>query len=201
MKEDFDSYVIEDEEEEKGAPRLTMWSIFPRIMTMPTTGWEMLRKRGPNPDVAAVRFLLPICLLAGGSNFFRYLYPGSPSFAAVLVEGVISLCGFFLGYYISLLLERIFMPKEARDFPATAYGKLLNMVGIATLALFYILAKALPMLDVIFEFLPLWTIFLIYVGMKNTGGNEEKHVYSLAAVCIIVICSPYLVNWILSLFV
>lgn len=196
---DFENYIIEDEDE-KRAPRLTMWSIVPRIMIMPASGWALARKNGPSPEIATIRFLLPMSLAAGISNFFTYFYPGRNSFTTVLVGAVITFCSFFLAYYIALLLQKLFLPKEGRDLPATSYGKLLTMTGIGTLALFHILTQALPMLDVILEFLPLWTIFLLYTGLKNTGVNNEKFVYALGVVCIVVVCSPYLVEWIFSLF-
>lgn len=199
-EENYESYIIEDDEKDD-APRLTMWSIIPRVMVTPESGWDLARRKGPSPDIATLRFLLPFCLVTGASNFLCYLYPGQHTFAGILVGAVITFCSFFLSYYVSVLCEKLFLPKEARDFPFTQYGKLLTMTGVASLAFFHILTQALPMLDVILEFLPLWTIFIVYSGMKNAGYVYDKQIYIVGVICIVIVCSPVLVEWLFSLFV
>lgn len=197
MKEDFENYNIEDEDDAK---HYTMWSIVPRIMTTPASGWLMARDRGPTAEMATLRFLLPLSLLSGASDFLSLLYPLQNTFQGVLVGGVINFFSFFLGYYIALVLARLFLPKEGRDFPTSNYGRLLTMTGIATLAIFHIVSMALPMLDFIFEFLPLWTLFLIYRGMHLADFKTDKSFYALGVMCVTVICSPMLVLWIFSFF-
>ena len=170
-------------------------------MTMPTLGWENALQRGPRPEIAVLRFLLPLSLLSAGSEFFSMLYQVQLNFTTVLVSSVITFCSFFLGYYLALVFAKIFLPKDARDFPSTSYGKLMTMIGIGTLAFFHILMMALPMFDFIIEFFPLWTIFIIFRGMKMVVVSAEKQMISLAVMCMVIICSPVLVEWFLSIFV
>lgn len=177
-----------------------MWTLFPRILTMPGEGWEKTMQHGPRPEIAVIRFLLPLSLLAAGAEFFAYLYQVGLSFTDLLVRAVITFCAFFIGYYIALVFAKIFLPKDAKDFPSSNYGKLLTLTGIASLACFRVLFMALPMLDFILEFLPLWTLFIIYRGMKMVVVSAEKQTMALGVMCIDIICSPLLVEWILSLF-
>ena len=199
-KEDFESYSIEEEEESAGR-RLTMWSIVPRIMTSPASGWESAKKCGPTPELATIRFFLPICLLSGASEFFSLIYQVNLSFTGLLVAAVISFCSFFIGYYLALVFAKLFLPKDSRDFPSSNYGRLLTMTGVTTLAIFHILFKAIPMFDFIIEFFPLWTIFLLYKGMKLAEINREKSTYDLGVMCVVIICCPVIVEWALSFFV
>lgn len=211
MNEDFESYRIDEEEEEIQeieTKRYTMWNIVPRIMAMPASGWEMAKKHGPAPELATLRFLLPLCLLSGASVFFGLLYPGSRNifseeagFTVMLVNAVIQFCSFFIGYYVALLLEKAFLPRNAKELPSTSYGKLLTMTGVATLALFHIIFEALPMLDFVLVFLPLWTIFLLYKGIDHPSvSHSDKRLLDVGIVCIVTIVSPTLVEWILALF-
>lgn len=201
-EENFESYSIEDDEEEgRTVKRLTMWSLMPRIMSAPSSGWQRTLEKGPSADIAVIRFLLPMALLSGGSDFFSLLYSVQASLEGVLVSGVISFCSFFLGYYMALVFAKVFLPKEDKGFPNTNYGRLLTMAGVATLAIFHILFKALPMFDFIIEFFPLWTIFLIYRGMKIAELRSDKSTFVLGVMCMVIICSPVLVEWVLSLFV
>lgn len=217
MNEDFESYRIDDEEEENpavspggesGDRRLTMWSLMPQIMTMPSTGWEKTRRRGPLPEVAVIRFFLPLCLISGFSVFFDYFYPDQQNylgteqgrFTVLLVNAVIQFTSFFLGYYLSLVLEKVFLPSDARKLPSTDYGKLLTMAGVGSLAIFHIIFEALQMLDFILVFLPLWTIFIIFKGMEKSDIRSEKHILTMGLVCMIVIACPTVLEWLLALF-
>ena len=199
MKEkdtEFDSYVLEDDAEE--IRHYTMWSLIPRTMVMPASGWQRTFENGPLPEIAVIRFLLPMCILSGLSEFFVYFYQVQLSFSSVLVSAVIIFCSFFIGYFLALLLAQIAMPKEARQFAGTDTAKLMIMTGIGTLALFHILFMALPMFDFILEFLPLWTVYILYEGMRKNKVSETKQTYATAALCVAVICSPMLIEWLLA---
>lgn len=200
MDNPFDNYKIDDEIEEKGGGHITMWQALPYLMTMPTKGWEMIKRHGPTPEIATLRFLLPICLLAGGAEFFSLLYPNQLTFTSTLVNAVVELCSFFLGYFMALVLAKLFLPGDAKFFPSSDYGKLLTMAGVATLAFFHILLMALPMFDFLIEFLPLWTIFITYKGMNFAEIDKERSAFSMGVMCVVIICSPVLIEWIFSLF-
>lgn len=204
MKEDFENYQIEDDEEEEGQSpgrKGTMWTIVPQIMIMPASGWEKARVKGPSAEIATVRFFLPLCLLSGFSVFLSKLYPGQLSFQGLLVEAVISFFSFFLGFYVALVIAKALLPKDARHFIPTNYGRLLTMTGVSTLAMFHILFEAFPMFDFIWEFLPLWTIFLIFRGTSAKEMHTDQYPLALGVLCVVIICSPILLEWIFSLFV
>lgn len=167
---------------------------------MPRSGWLMVKDHGPAPEIATLRFLLPVCLLTGASEFLTLLYPGEHSFTGLLVAAVISFCAFFIGYYVALVLEKLFLPGTVKELPSSPYGKLLTMTGVASLALFHILYRALPMLDFLIEFMPLWTVFITYRGLAIADISHEKYPLSLGVMCVVIVCAPMLTEWILTLF-
>lgn len=181
-----------------GDKTYTMWGLVPRIMINPASGWRMTMEYGPLPEVALLRFLLPLSVLSGLSEFFVYLYEVQLAFSDVLVSAVINFCSFFLGYFVALLFTMWAFPKEARPFVKTPYCKLMIMTGMGTLALFHIVFMALPMFDFLLEFLPLWTVFLIYEGMRLKSVSESRQTYATGAICVIVICTPFLIEWALA---
>lgn len=196
---DFENYNLEDEE--NGGKRQTLWSLFPYVLTMPTSGWERVKKCGPPPDVALLRFLLPISILSGASELFTLIYQaGQHEFPDILVTGFIFFASYFLGYYLALVFAKIFLPKAAKFFPSSAYGKLLTMTGVATLALFHMLYKILPFFDFIIEFFPIWTIFLIFKGMRYSDITPEKNALSMGVMCVVTIACPEMVEWVFTLF-
>lgn len=195
----FESYNIEDDDEKPGR-ETTMWALMPGIMISPARGWARAKTEGPEPDLATIRFLLPLCLAAGASEFFALIYHVQLSLADLLVNAVINFCAFFLGYYIAIVLCKLLLPKDTRNFPTTRFGRLMTMAAIATLAIFHILFEALPMFDFIIEFFPLWTVFILYKGLGTADISHEKFAYSMGVICVVIICSPPLVEWVFSLF-
>lgn len=204
LNEDFESYNIEDDEEERPSDeRLTMWALMPSIMCTPASGWAKVRHSGPSPDIATIRFLLPLCLLSGAACFLSLLYPhdADTGFAVMLVEAVVELCSFFLGYYVAQVVAKLLMPKDDRHIVSTDYGKLLIMAGVATIALFHILFVAFPMIDFILGFLPIWTLFIQFKGMELIKFKSDKRLLSMAVICLATVASPAIIEWILMLFV
>lgn len=208
-EEDFQSYSIEDDEEDTGVffGGETLWRTVPQIMVTPAAGWRRVKENGPSPELATLRFLLPLSLISGASVFFTLLYPHNIEldenqswFTFLLVSAVIQFCSFFIGYYFALVLAKVFLPKADRFLPSSRYGKLLTMTGVGTLAFFHILYKAFPMLDTILVFLPLWTIFIIYKGLALADIKEEKSLLAMGVMCVAIVCAPTLIEWILVLF-
>lgn len=211
MNEDYENYSIEDEEEDEiekpAEPRYTMWTIVPRIMVTPTSGWAMAKNNGPSPELAIIRFFLPLCIITGVSVYFNLLYPRQSgvlndknALTTLLVNAVIQFCSFFIGYYLALVMAKVFLPKDTRQLPHTPYGKLLIMTGVATLAFFHILFEALPMFDSILVFLPLWTIFILFKGMEYGKIKSDKSILAIGVICVVTIASPTMIEWILLLF-
>lgn len=209
MTDDFQNYSIPDYEEEETPAgfRYTMWRIVPQIMIMPTSGWRLAKENGPAPEIAVLRFLLPLSLLSGASVFFSLLYPreidplgADAGFTVLLVNAVIQFCSFFIGYFLALVFAKLLLPKGDRFLPSSPYGKLLVMAAIGSLAFFHIMFEVLPMLDSILVFLPLWTIFIIYKGMEISGIQEEKSLLAVGVICVVTVCAPTMIEWILLLF-
>lgn len=207
MEENYENYKLEDDDDEAvTARRKTLWSLMPQVMIMPTAGWEKVKNEGPSPEIASIRFLMPMSLLSGASAFFSYIYPDSSlqdegRFTVLLVNAVIAFCSFFLGYYVALVMMKVFLPKDSRWLPSSDFGKLMTMTGIGTLAFFHIIFEAFPMLDFILVFLPLWTIFLIFRGILVADLHSDKQILAISMACLVIIASPTLIEWVLALFV
>lgn len=204
MNEDFESYNIEDDEEEMPSDeRRTMWSLLPAIMFTPSSGWAKVRNSGPSPDIATIRFLLPLSIISGAACFLSLLYPhesDAGGFAVMLVEAVIELCSMFIGYFVALVTAKLFLPKEDKNTITTNYGKLLIMTGVATIAIFHVFYVAFPMLDFILGFLPIWTIFIQIKGMEQIKFRSDKKLLSMAVIILATVAAPAVIEWILTLF-
>lgn len=204
MKQDetdnFEEYSLEDEEESGSMTLFRLWKAVFTAIAMPASGWKLIKERMVTPEAVAMKFLLPVSILAAGSVFFGLIYDVSVHFTDLLVDMVVTFFTFFLGYYISILIARIFMPAADRGFPMTDYGRKMASVSVGTLALINILYNAVPLFDFIIEFFPLWLVYMLYKAMNLADIDRNKSTYSLGVMCVSVICSPILIEWFFSLF-
>ena len=198
-EDNFTEYSIDDEQQEEILTLGKIWKIMFVTMGLPADGWNMLRDKNVSPNQVIPGFFIPLCILAALSNFFTLIYDSQLAYSDLFVNIVITFFSFFLGYYLAILMGRLLLPKADRDFPMTRFGRLMIIVGISTLLLFKILMFALPMFDFIIEFFPIWTVYLLYKGLAKSDLNENKISYSLGVICVVIIASPVLVEWLLSL--
>lgn len=168
------------------------------IMTNPVSGWKELRRSKLQAGTLVVKMLLPLCIIAGLSDFLMMLYDSNQIFADTAINCVFTIFTYFLSYYIAIVLCLVFLPKASKKFPTSRYGEMLACISVSTLALFHIAEEVLPIFDMILVFLPLWTIYLIFKGMGFVKMSESKSTYTLGVVCVALICSPLLVSWAFS---
>lgn len=200
MKEDnFEEYSIEDEEEQTTLTLPQLWRCILLAILLPASGWSALKKTGGKPERGITAFLLPVCILAALSTLFRLVYDKSSDVTDILIGIVVTFFSFFLGYFIVILIAKLFFPAHEKNFPSSDYGRWLSLTCIGTLALIYILSQALPMFDFIIEFFPLWTVYMLYKGMELAGLDRNKSTYDLGVMCVAVISSPFIINWFLSI--
>lgn len=201
-KEDnFEEYSLEDEEEKPTTLSLPqIWLKMTQAIIMPSSGWIQLHKSEIRPEKAVLYFLLPISFLASLSDFFTLLYEIDVKYTDLLVGIVITFFSFFLGYYVALLIAKLFLPVADKEFPHTNYGRILTIGCVGALALIHILDEALPMFDFIIEFFPLWIVFMLYKGLGLSNLHENKFSYCLGVLSVAIISSPFLIEWFFSLF-
>lgn len=201
-KEDnFEEYTIQDEEEQRKPLTLPqIWLALLKAMVMPSTGWKQLNDNEIKPESVVVGFLLPLSVIAAFSNFFSLIYELDLRFTDLLVGIVITFFTYFLGYYIAVLIAKIFLPKQDRGFATSNYGRILILDSMGALAIIHIIMEALQLFDFVIEFFPLWTVYMLYKGMAFAKVDSNKATYSLGVMCVAVISSPVLINWFFDLF-
>lgn len=203
MKEDnFEEYSIEDEEDDKkpSSPQSSsIWNLLLKTMVMPSSGWKEIKTKEIRSESVSLAFFLPFCIIASLSDFFTVFYEVRHNYAELFVEIITTFFTFFVGYYICVLIAGVFLPHDDKPFATSNYGKIVQMAGITSLAIYHILYEAFPFFDFIIEFLPIWTVYLVYKAMALADIKSNKATYSLGVICVGIIGSPVLVEWLLSL--
>lgn len=125
-------------------------------------------------------------------------YEANITLADWAVEGLGTFMTFFFGYFTVILLGGFVLPRQSRDILRKDVGRQFVMLALSTLALFWILIQAMPMFEPVLVFLPLWTIYLVYKGVRILRVPKDVENSTTGLLCMLVIGAPILWNWLLE---
>ncbi|MDE6381676.1 MAG: hypothetical protein K2L57_02300, partial [Muribaculaceae bacterium] len=77
-------------------------------------------------------------------------------------------------------------------------GRQFVMLTMSTLAVFWILIQVMPMFEPVLVFLPLWTIYLIYKGIRVLRVPSEVENSTTGLMCMLIIGVPIFWNWLMA---
>ena len=199
--EDEDGEEEEDEDEDdsakgKGNPSMLLL----KIMSTPIEGWKELKRRKYTPDEIASGCFYPLIAIASISEFAAKMYGISITISECLMKALSTFITFFFGYFTVLLFGGYILPKTVRACLKQDFGKEFVMMNMATLALFYTAMNLCPMIDAVLVFLPIWTIYLIYKGVRFLRIPVTVESRTKVLLAFLIIGAPLLWGWLMDLF-
>lgn len=205
-QENTDEYSVEEKEEYeapawKGQHTDTKTSGFGlmiHILSNPADGWKALKRAKLGVESIASSCFYPLIALASVSEYSALFYDPDSTVTSLLEPAIITLITFFFGYFSVLILGNLLLPKESHITLHNYYGKEFVMINISTLTLFYIIFRIFPPAAPIWAFLPFWTIYLIYKGVKLFRVPKDKESKTFVILSILIIGSPIFWNWIFT---
>lgn len=205
IKDDGSDYGSDEEEDsseednpEASKERLSPIAVLFKTMFTPVEGWKALRRGKFKTDEIASRCFYPLIALAAVSDIAQMFYEAHYSFGNWAVDGLITFITFFFGYFTVILLGGTILPKKSRGMMKTDLGKQFVMICMSTLALFWVLLQLLPMIDPVLVFLPLWTIYLIFKGVRVYRVPDGVKNSTTGYLCLLIILVPLFWNWIFT---
>lgn len=183
---------LDDKPGKRPSPMRIMFT----LLTNPIEGCKALRRSKYKDEEIAARCFYPMIALASASVFSVWIYGNAESVSEVVVKGLIVFVSFFLGNYVAHLLQQWLLPKSAQEFVKSAFGTQLTMLCISTLALFAAVESWIPLLQPVFFFLPLWTVYAIVRSGRFIRCDQDKHTLVITLLCVIIVGAPILVTWV-----
>ena len=166
-----------------------------RILMTGTAGWKDLRRSRLKPEQTAAGCFYPLIALASVCRFCDWFYLPEFNLSETLVSAASVFVSFFFSYFAVQVVCRWLFPYVAKSKTETPFFKLMIQYSLASLALFWIPAEILPILEPLTVFLPIWTAFIITKSMRFLR-LPEKHVNRcVATIVLTVIVMPYLFMW------
>ena len=190
----------DDEEEKNDRPnRPSLAGVLCRIMMSPVEGWKALRRGKFTPEEVASGCYYPCCGIAALSDFAGLIHDVNMHLTAVVISALGTFLSFFLSVYFAGLMMKILLPSSVKAFPDSSFGRQFVMMSLATMTLFHAMYEALPMIQPVLFFLPLWTAYIIVRGTRFVKSPVDRQSYTAGVLCFSIIGSPILIEWAFSL--
>lgn len=174
------------------------WLAFFRIFLSPVEGWKSLRRLHLSVEKCNSILLFPALALCAVVTFIASAAWGDAGITVALRSALASFCSFFFAYFCVIILARPLLARDAREPFDKPDGKNFISVGITSLALFDTLSAAVPVLQPVLVFLPVWTIFVICRGIRLLGVPDTQQVQTSTILSVLVIGLPLAINWLFS---
>lgn len=165
------------------------------ILFTGTAGWKRLRRARLTPEQTAAGCFYPILALVAICRFADWFYLPEFDLASTLVQAASIFASFFFSYFAAQVICKWLFPAEAKTKVDSPYFKLVVQYALASLALFWIPAEVLPILEPITVFLPIWTVFIITKGVRFLRLPENHKNRCMVTIIVSTVLTPYLFTW------
>lgn len=169
------------------------------ILMTGTAGWKDLRRSRLTPEQTAAGCFYPIVALASVCRFSDWFYHPEFNLSTTLISAVSIFASFFFSYFAVQVVCRWLFPYAAKTKTDAPYFKLIVQYALASLALFWIPAEILPILEPLTVFLPIWTAFIITKGIRFLRLPEQYYNRCMVTIVVTVIVMPYFFMWLSEL--
>lgn len=169
-----------------------------RSMLTPVEGFKALKRARFKTEEFAGRCFYPLIALAAVSDIAGLFYKAGFSIADWMVSGFSTFMTFFFGYFTILLAGPLLLPAKSRPLLKKDIGRQFVMLALSTLAIFWTVIQVAHMLEPVLVFLPLWTIYLVYKGVRVIRVPSEVENSTTGILCMLVIGVPILWSWLIS---
>lgn len=193
-EEDYD-----EEEAEKTPKTQSPFLLLAKMMLNPVTGWKEIRRANMSPEELSRRCFYPLLAIAAASCFIELIYDSSKTVSDCMVLAVSVFSSAFFGNFLIQIFAKASLPEKLKKLTETRYFKDYIIYCLSTLAIFFILFTALPMVSPVLVFLPIWTIYLAIRGARFFRFPKEKSNLLKTLFCLYIIGAPVAIFWIFDM--
>ena len=198
----FASYSIDDDEEgesnETEEEKVSAIGLMFKLMFNPVEGWKYLRRSKIKPEALQGGCFYPLLALLAIGKFAEFFYSVNVELGQVVTQAVISFVAVFFGYFAVQMVLCWLLPKDMVKKFDTVFGKQYLIMSLSTLAFFSIFTDLLPMLWPILIFLPIWTFYIMFKGIRFFKFAQNQEMKFFVYSCAAVIGIPLLIDWVLN---
>ena len=197
-----DESEIEEESdsvEQKSPGRFRAFGLLLKIMFSPVEGWKSLRRSKIGVEEIQSGCFYPLLALLAMSKFADFFYSVNVSLTQVVTEAIVAFVAFFFGYFCIPVVLSWVLPKDVTEKFDCNFGKIYTVVALSTLVIFSIFRDLLPMLWPILIFLPIWTLYIMFKGVRFFFFENGRDMRFFLMAGAAVIGMPLIIDYVLNL--
>lgn len=196
----YDDNEREEEEQElrsQGKAYSAIGLLF-RVLFNPVEGWKVLRRSKISIESLQSGCFYPLLAFLAISKFADFFYSVNVSLSQLVTEAVIAFVSYFFAYFSMPMVVSWCLPKNMSENFEQKFGKEYTLISLSTLALFSITIDILPMLWPLLIFLPIWTLYVMFKGVRffKFPADKEMRFFIISGVAVIGI--PLCIEWLLN---
>lgn len=199
MDEKINNITVEDSEltdREKKNGHSNPFGLLFEILLTGSSGWKSLRRSRLAVEQTAAGCFYPLVAFASVCRFCDWFYLPEFDLSVTLISAASVFASFFFSYFAVQIVCHWLFPIVAKSKAETPYFKMLIQYSLSSLALFWIPAEILPILEPLAVFLPIWTAFIITKGLRFLRIPSECQNRCMVTVIVVTIVTPYIFMWI-----
>lgn len=188
-----------DSVEQKSQSRFRALGLLLKIMFSPVEGWKSLRRSKIGVEEIQSGCFYPLLALLAMSKFADFFYSVNVSLTQVVTEAIVAFVAFFFGYFCIPVVLSWVLPKDMTEKYDCNFGKIYTVVALSTLVIFSIFQDVLPMLWPILIFLPIWTLYIMFKGVRFFffENGRDMRFFLMAGAAVIGV--PLIIDYVLKL--
>lgn len=194
----YEDHERQEEEVNEGKKSVSAIGLIFKTMFSPVEGWKKLRRSRISIEKLQAGSFYPLLALLAVSKFSDFFYYVDVSLNRVITEGIVAFVAYFFTYFCMPVVMSWVLPKEMSEKFDSKFGKAFTLVVLSTLVLFSIVVDLLPMLWPILIFLPIWTLYLMFKGVRFFKFEEKNEMKFFIRSGAAVIGLPLLIEWALN---
>lgn len=172
-----------------------------QLLLSPAKGWEDISEAAKTADEIQRRGFYPWIGITAASEFLRLIYNHKVSFVDVL-QGAIAIGGaLFISLYIARIFLDMILPQHVDRKVNLVKVNVFAIYLVGMVGLYHIISNAMPASMTFLNFLPVFSLLIVFKSTTFLGISEDKTMTFLWLSAVGVIVIPIAVAALLSFII
>ena len=172
-----------------------------QLIISPARGWEDIAAEGDEPRKICSDGFYPLLGVTACSVFIRRFYDVELGVAKMIQDAIITFVEYFVTYFLASFLFSIFLGKVIDGELNEKKYHTFAIYNISLLALIAIVSNCLPMELSIVQFLPVFTIVVMWMGKRYLSVREDKSFTFIFIAAVAILVMPYLLGYLFNMVI
>ncbi len=166
-----------------------------QLIISPSKGWEDIAAVGEEPGKLCSDGFYPLVGVTACTVFVQRFYDVDLSLVTLIQGAIITFVKYFVSYFLASFIFSFFLGKmvDSGDLNEKKYHTFV-IYNLSLLSLITIVANCLPMELSIVQFLPVFTIVVMWFGRRYLAIKEDSSFNFIFLSALSLLVAPYLIG-------